>query len=111
MIGRSLSTTALWKRSGDHIGPSATSPQSAQRTPPSSSTPASPSQKGSASRWNAYMVDASRSARGPMRAPERLVVPSSQPMPTTATSASAVVGAASSGALKKVAMPLNGSAS
>ncbi len=46
-----------------------------------------------------------------MRAPERLVVPSSQPMPTTATSASAVVGAATRGALKKVAMPLNGSAS
>ena len=43
-----------------------------------------------------------------MRAPERLVVPSSQPMPTTATSASAVVGASIIGALKKVAMPLNG---
>ena len=46
-----------------------------------------------------------------MRAPERLVVPSSQPMPTTATSASAVVGASIIGALKKVAMPLNGSES
>ena len=45
-----------------------------------------------------------------MRAPDRLVVPSSQPMPTTATSASAVVGPSTSGALKKVAMPLNGSA-
>ncbi len=46
-----------------------------------------------------------------MRAPDRLVVPSSQPMPTTATSASAVVGSGTSGALKKVAMPLNGSES
>ncbi len=66
---------------------------------------------GSAPRWKAHMVDASRRARGPMRAPERLVVPWSQGMPTTATSASAVVGAGRCGALKKVAMPLNGSSS
>jgi hypothetical protein len=46
-----------------------------------------------------------------MRAPERLVVPWSHGTPTTATSASAVVGAGRYGALKKVAMPLNGNSS
>ena len=46
-----------------------------------------------------------------MRAPERNVVPSSQGTPTTATSASARVGAGMCGALKKVAMPLKGSSS
>ncbi len=46
-----------------------------------------------------------------MRAPERYVVPSSQGTPTTATSASARVGATRCGALRKVAMPLKGSSS
>ncbi len=93
------------------MGPIATSPQSAQRTPPSSLTWASPSYIGSSPFWKAHIVEVSRRARGPMRAPERLVVPWSHGMPMTATSASAVVGAATSGALKKVAMPLNGSSS